>query len=106
MYAANMDRYGFTIYSIILRMNTQKADRSLPKLNENTHERLIPIEGSPVDLLELPKGCSFAPRCASCMKICLRETPPDNYMDDIHYSACWLRQKDEFNKAREAAANV
>ena len=62
------------------------------------HERLVPIEGSPVDLLNPPKGCPFAPRCEKCMKICLREMPPVTNFGEVHYTQCWLNQKEEMEK--------
>jgi oligopeptide transport system ATP-binding protein len=98
MYAGKIVEYG-TIDDIFYNPSheyTKGLLRSLPNLNEKAHEKLIPIEGTPVDLLELPKGCSFAARCASCMKICLRERPPYTYLNDIHYTACWLQQKNEY----------
>ncbi|MBQ6059127.1 MAG: ABC transporter ATP-binding protein [Clostridia bacterium] len=70
--------------------------RSVPRLDEKDHTRLVPIEGTPVDMLNPPAGCPFAPRCNSCMRICLREMPPYTYLDDQHYSACWLLQKEQF----------
>ncbi|MDD3428677.1 MAG: peptide ABC transporter ATP-binding protein, partial [Oscillospiraceae bacterium] len=70
----------------------------IPKLTAKEHEKLVPIEGSPVDMLNPPAGCPFAPRCNKCMKICLREMPSYTYFTDDHYSACWLAQKAEFEK--------
>ena len=67
--------------------------RSIPRLDATKHERLIPIEGTPIDLLNPPKGCPFAPRCGQCMKICLREMPPVTEFGEIHYTQCWLNQK-------------
>ena len=66
---------------------------SIPKLNIVQHEKLVPIEGAPVDSLNLPAGCPFAPRCRSCMKICLREMPGYTQLSDTHTSACWLNEK-------------
>ncbi len=63
---------------------------SIPRVDEESMERLIPIEGTPIDLLDPPKGCNFGPRCASCMKICLREKPPFACVGEDHISACWL----------------
>ena len=63
---------------------------SMPRLDSDGHERLIPIEGTPIDLLNPPKGCNFAPRCKECRKLCLREKPPFADFGDGHYSACWL----------------
>ncbi len=69
--------------------------RSVPDISEEESQRLIAIEGSPVDLLAPPAGCPFAPRCPNCMKICLREMPPYHSFSDRHYSACWLTEKAE-----------
>lgn len=68
--------------------------RSMPRLDEQSHERMIPIEGTPVDLLDPPRGCSFGPRCEHCMKICLSNVPPLVETDEKgHISACWLHVK-------------
>ena len=80
---------------------TKGLIKSIPKLNAEKIERLIPIEGQPVDLLNPPAGCPFAPRCASCMKICLREMPPKTVLSDTHYSHCWLLQKEQFEKGED-----
>ncbi|MBQ4410533.1 MAG: ABC transporter ATP-binding protein, partial [Firmicutes bacterium] len=48
---------------------------SMPRLDEDGHERLIPIEGTPIDLLDPPQGCNFGPRCKECRKICLTKKP-------------------------------
>jgi oligopeptide transport system ATP-binding protein len=75
---------------------------SMPRLDELSHERLIPIEGTPVDLLDPPKGCSFGPRCKSCMKICLIQKPPMlQFGDKIHRSACWLHVQDMIETKQE-----
>ncbi|MCR5271802.1 MAG: ABC transporter ATP-binding protein [Lachnospiraceae bacterium] len=67
---------------------------SQPRLDADGHERLIPIEGTPIDLLNPPQGCNFGPRCKDCMKICLREKPPYADLGNGHISACWLHYKD------------
>ena len=72
--------------------------RSVPNISDKESKRLIAIEGSPVDLLNPPAGCPFAPRCPSCMKICLREMPPYHDYSDLHSSACWLYEKAEFER--------
>ncbi len=70
--------------------------KSIPKLNSKEHEKLIPIEGTPVDMLNPPDGCPFAPRCEKCMKICLKKMPEYTNITESHYSACWLLQKEAF----------
>ncbi|MBR0081421.1 MAG: ABC transporter ATP-binding protein [Clostridia bacterium] len=74
---------------------------SIPRLDEDGLERLIPIEGTPIDLLDPPKGCSFGPRCSQCMKICLREKPPFAEVGEEHISACWLHFRDGLPKGDE-----
>ena len=73
---------------------TKGLIKSIPKLNVEKIERLVPIEGQPVDLLNPPAGCPFAPRCSECMKICLNKMPPKTELSDTHYSYCWLLQKE------------
>jgi oligopeptide transport system ATP-binding protein len=68
--------------------------RSMPNLDEEERTRLIPIEGTPIDLLNPPKGCSFGPRCEHCMKVCLTKKPPVVEVGDEHISACWLHIKE------------
>lgn len=74
--------------------------KSIPRVDSDEHERLIPIEGNPVDLIFPPAGCAFAPRCESCMKICLENVPPIYMENEGHESACWLHVKDLMEKER------
>ena len=76
--------------------------RSMPRVDELVHERLIPIGGTPVDLLDPPPGCVFAPRCENCMHICLHKAPPTLTVgENGHISACWLHVKDMKGGAAE-----
>ena len=72
--------------------------RSMPRVDAQSYERLIPIEGTPVDMLNPPEGCPFAPRCEHCMKICLKKMPPYVEVGEKHRSACWLRVQEMMNK--------
>ena len=67
---------------------------SVPKIDTDEHQRLIPIEGNPVDLINPPKGCPFAPRCKHCMKICIDQAPPQCQVGEGHMAACWLPVKE------------
>ena len=98
MYAGRIVEYGETddIFYNPEHMYTKGLIRSMPRLDTTEHEKLVPIEGTPVDMLNPPKGCKFASRCDSCMKICLNEMPPKTQFDDVHYTHCWLNQKAEF----------
>ena len=68
--------------------------RSMPRVDAESYERLIPIEGTPVDMLNPPEGCPFAPRCEHAMKVCLQKMPPYVELGDNHRAACWLRVQD------------
>lgn len=97
MYAGHIVEYGTTdeIFYQPSHEYTKGLIKSIPNLNAEEITRLVPIEGQPVDLLNPPAGCPFAPRCGNCMKICLREMPPKTELSDTHYTYCWLRQKEE-----------
>ena len=104
MYAGHIVEYGTTdeIFYNPQHEYTKGLINSIPKLNAEEKERLVPIEGQPVDLLNPPAGCPFAPRCKSCMKVCLNKMPPKTELSDTHYTYCWLRQKEEFEKGGKA----
>ncbi len=75
--------------------------QSVPNINDREHKQLVPIEGLPVDMLNPPAGCPFAPRCRSCMKICLSTMPAYTKLSEEHYSACWLLDKAKFEGQSE-----
>ena len=104
MYAGHIVEYGTTdeIFYEPSHEYTKGLINSIPKLTTEESERLVPIEGQPVDLLNPPAGCPFAPRCRSCMKICLRRMPPKTQLSDTHYSYCWLRQKEAAEGGEQA----
>ena len=103
MYAGRIVEYGTTddIFYNPKHEYTKGLLKSIPRLDAKEHERLVPIEGTPIDLLNPPAGCPFAPRCSNCMKICLREMAPVPTFDDVHYTQCWMNQKEQME--REAA---
>jgi oligopeptide transport system ATP-binding protein len=102
MYAGKIVEYGTTdeIFYNPKHEYTKGLLRSIPKLTDKEHHKLVPIEGTPVDMLNPPAGCPFAPRCDSCMKICLDKMPEYTSIDKDHYSACWLLQKEAFERGR------
>ena len=71
---------------------TKGLMRSIPTV-DNDGERLQPITGTPIDLLNMPKGCPFAPRCEAAMKICLRERCERMEINEDHAAACWMNVK-------------
>lgn len=65
---------------------------SIPKIEEEK-ERLIPIEGQPPNLVHLPKGCSFAPRCAEVQSVCHSKEPGLTKIKDGQFVRCLLREE-------------
>lgn len=63
---------------------------SIPRLNQDIKTKLSPIEGQPPDLLHLPPGCSFHPRCRYRIERCLNETPELRTINENHEIACWI----------------
>lgn len=64
--------------------------KSIPKIHKNERHRLIPIEGSPPDLVNAKPGCPFSQRCPHTMEICLKKTPEKFVVAEGHKSSCWL----------------
>ena len=56
-------------------------------------KKLHPITGTPIDLLNMPKGCPFAPRCDNAMKICINHRAERMKINDDHYASCWMNIK-------------
>ena len=75
---------------------------SIPSVT-GTKEKLQPIEGTPINMLNMPKGCAFCPRCKEAMKVCLTEVPEELRINENHTAACWINVRDGYGK--EAAAN-
>ena len=71
---------------------TKGLMRSIPTA-ENNGQRLQPITGTPIDLLNMPKGCPFAPRCDAAMKVCLTKRPERMFINDEHFATCWMNVK-------------
>ena len=70
---------------------TEALINSVPKIEERV-ERLYAIQGQPPALWDLPRGCSFAPRCPYVLDRCHEEYPPLLNVGDGHTAACWLRE--------------
>ena len=66
--------------------------RSIPSTG-NMKEKLVPIAGTPINMLNLPKGCAFCPRCDAAMKICLTQVPQELVINSDHKAACWMNVK-------------
>ena len=66
--------------------------RSIPTA-DTAGTKLQPISGTPIDLLNMPQGCPFAPRCDNAMKICLRQRCEQMRINENHLAACWMNVK-------------
>jgi oligopeptide transport system ATP-binding protein len=64
--------------------------KSIPHIETEKKERLIPIDGQPPDLLKPPAGCPFYPRCEHAMEICVEQRPLYTDLSPVHKAACWL----------------
>ena len=71
--------------------------KSIPSVDK-MGERLVPISGTPINLLNMPKGCAFCPRCENAMKICIEEVPPEMQMPDGHFASCWMNVKKQMEE--------
>lgn len=67
--------------------------RSIPTAH-TAGTRLKPITGTPIDLLNMPAGCPFAPRCDAAMKVCIRQRPERMIINDEHFASCWMNVKE------------
>ena len=74
--------------------------RSIPNVS-NMKKKLVPIAGTPINMLNLPKGCAFCPRCDAAMKICLSEIPEEISINDEHKAACWMNVKAAFEEVKK-----
>ena len=62
-------------------------------IREKTREKLVPIYGTPPDLLNPPDGCPFAARCPYAMELCRKFCPQLSKIGPGHESACWLHNR-------------
>ena len=67
--------------------------RSIPTAH-TAGTRLKPITGTPIDLLNMPAGCPFAPRCDAAMKVCIRQRPERMVINDQHFASCWMNVRE------------
>lgn len=77
---------------------TKGLMRSIPTTN-TFGQKLQPITGTPIDLLNMPEGCPFAPRCDAAMKICIRQSAERMGINCDHAAACWMNVKAQMENA-------
>lgn len=75
--------------------------RSIPNIT-NMKERLVPISGTPINMLNMPKGCAFCARCDKAMKICLEQVPEERIINEYHRASCWINTRDNIGTVEEA----
>jgi oligopeptide transport system ATP-binding protein len=71
--------------------------RSIPNVS-NMKTKLVPIAGTPINMLNMPDGCAFCPRCDSAMKICLSQVPEELVINDDHKASCWMNVKEAYEE--------
>ena len=106
MYAGSICEQGSTedIFYNPQHEYTKGLLRSIPT-SSSAGTKLKPISGTPVDLLNMPVGCAFAPRCDSAMKICIKEKPEKLTINKTHSSACWMCIKNAQNNKQISSEN-
>jgi peptide/nickel transport system ATP-binding protein len=94
MYAGQMVEYApsIEVYSDPKHPYTQRLLKSIPNI-ELADQKLEAISGSPPDLLNLPKGCRFWPRCHCAFEKCRREAPSLIETGSEHFARCWLYEE-------------
>lgn len=75
--------------------------RSIPKA-DNMDDKLVPIGGTPINLLNMPEGCAFCPRCDAAMKICLSQKPDELGISETHRASCWMNVRELYEAQEEA----
>jgi len=73
--------------------------RSIPTTG-TMGQKLQPITGTPIDLLNLPKGCPFAPRCDNAMKVCIHKMPENMTLSETHRASCWMNVKAQLEASK------
>ena len=73
--------------------------RSIPT-KTNSKTRLVPIGGTPINMLNMPDGCAFCPRCDAAMKICLTEKPEEIWVGEDHLASCWMNIKNMMEEGK------
>ena len=84
---------------------TKGLMRSIPTVSDEDR-RLEPIGGTPVDLLNMPDGCPFAPRCDRAMKVCLSHKAKEMGINENHAASCWYNFKDAIAEGKMTEKEV
>jgi oligopeptide/dipeptide ABC transporter ATP-binding protein len=103
MYAGRVVEYGdkFSLFESTLHPYTMGLLDSIPRKGSR-HKPLRPIPGIVPDLLHLPSGCPFHPRCSRAAARCREERPPLAKWQSFHKTACFFPGKE--SEAKELGA--
>ena len=95
MYAGKIVEKGTAhdIYENPMHPYTIGLMASVPQLDQDVKKKLVPIQGQPPNLANVPKGCAFHPRCNSAVDRCREETPQLISVGGKHERACWVDVK-------------
>lgn len=104
MYAGSIVECGTLedVFNRTLHPYTEGLFSSLPNINQRA-ARLTPIPGAMPDPTRLPKGCSFAPRCAYATEACVQTKQSDFMVSDTHMVRCSRYQEPNFRIKRRVA---
>jgi peptide/nickel transport system ATP-binding protein len=73
----------------------------IPRLDEEEGHKLVPINGLPPNLMNMPPNCAFLPRCSMKVEQCMKEPWPElREVGDNHYIRCYVNTKE---RAHESA---
>ena len=91
MYAGNIVEYTdvYTLFNNPLHPYTKGLNKSMPRMNVEA-EHLDAIPGTVPNLLDLPSGCPFHPRCNLSFKKCVEEMPELIEIENSHLVRCHL----------------
>ncbi len=78
-----------TLYNDPLHPYTLGLLSCVPRLDRDRSDRLTSIPGSPPRMIDLPAGCTFAPRCSFRLERCATQTPDLDVVEGVHSRACW-----------------
>jgi peptide/nickel transport system ATP-binding protein len=101
MYAGRLMEYGDIMTVFLKKMHpyTHGLIRATPSLILDISE-MKAIEGTPVNLMKVPSGCVFHPRCEKCIETCKKEVPQGVWLEQNHFVKCHLYQKSIGEKAQ------
>ncbi|MDD3368952.1 MAG: ABC transporter ATP-binding protein [Lachnospiraceae bacterium] len=102
MYAGRIVEIGTAaeIFNETAHPYTEGLFNSLPNLKQRG-EKLVPITGMMPDPMDLPEGCSFAPRCPYATEACKKANPGLRHLGGSHYVACQAYERENFKLGGE-----